>query len=121
MTHRPISKLCECARDGNVTGLEALLREGAASTEGVLRSRTCLFNSTEGIGLAPLADDDGVSPLMWAADSGQVQAAAVLLTAGADINQSDIDGYAPTHQRPCCCRLYSHEIASAGKLHCTMQ
>ena len=44
------------------------------------------------------ADNDGITPLHWAAGHGMTNVARLLIEAGADVNARDTSSYTPLHQ-----------------------
>lgn len=101
-----MSELGAAARDGDIARMQQLVASGADSSvvgaQGgahlpaacwpppALRSRA---PAPDAASHAPSpADESGMTPLMWAVDRGQTEAAAALLDAGVNADATDPDG-----------------------------
>lgn len=100
------SELGAAARDGDVAKVRLLVASGADCSVAGAQPRTARTPSLPCMQLRTRvlnslltarwrfmrADESGMTPLMWAVDRGQTEAAAALLDSGADANATDEDG-----------------------------
>lgn len=88
-------KLLKAARDGHVENIRKVLDRGA-----YIETRRPFVMAPESVTAADSAlmtRSVGLTPLMYAAQGGYVEACQVLLKAGACVNSEDEDGMRPLH------------------------
>mmetsp|Transcript_144926 Transcript_144926/g.403664 ORF Transcript_144926/g.403664 Transcript_144926/m.403664 type:complete len:217 (+) Transcript_144926:55-705(+) len=88
-------KLLKAARDGDVEGIQRMLKKGA-----YIETRRPFVMTPESVATADAAlqtRGTGLTPLMYAAQGGYERACEVLIAAGACVNAEDEDGMRPLH------------------------